>query len=92
MQILANGGEIASNYYWAQGQRMMNEAGGCSEWRTHEIHEKAAETLARLHPGVVSLRQKQNNLDKNGFGTRTEVTIQWKYAHQKGQRNAKREP
>jgi len=89
LQILAAGGQIAVNYFWAQGQRMTNESGGCSEWRTHEIHEASARRLAELHPGIVTLRQKSNKTDKDGFGTRTEVTIQWKRAYLEGQKHAK---
>ena len=88
LQILRAGGSCAVNYYYAQGQRMTNEAGGCSTWRTHEIHEESARRLAELHPGIVSLRQKQNKGDQNGFGTRTEVTIQWKSAWAEGQLRA----
>ena len=65
---------------------MTNEDGGCSEYRTHEFHEHSARRLAELHPGLVTLRQKSNKTDREGFGTRTEVTIQWKRAWQEGQR------
>lgn len=84
LQILESGGSNLVSYFWAQGQRMTQETGGCSEWRTHEVHEEAARTLAKLHPGIVSLRQKTNKTDADGFGTRTEVTVQWKRAYAKG--------
>jgi len=89
LQILAAGGSVCVNYYWAQGQKMTNAAGGCSDWRTHDIHESSAQRLAELHPGIVSLRQKINKGDQNGFGTRTEVTVQWKYAYSQGQKRRK---
>lgn len=86
LQILENGGQNICNYYWAQGQKMTNDTGGCSEWRTHAVHEESAKKLAELHPTVVSLRQKENKTDKDGFGTRTEVTVQWKSAAAIGQK------
>jgi hypothetical protein len=89
LQLLRAGYSNVVSYWWAQGQRMTNEQGGCSEWRTHEVHEESARRLGELHPGIVTLRQKQNKTDHEGFGTRTEVTVQWKTAHAEGQRRVK---
>ncbi len=80
LQLLEQGHKNCCINYWAQGQRMTNAPGGCSIWRTHEVHEESARRLAELHPGLVSLRLKENKTDRDGFGTRTEVTIQWKRA------------
>jgi hypothetical protein len=85
LQILRQGGSNTCLHYWAQGQKQTNAPGGCSTYRTHEVHERSAEKLAELHPGLVSLREKKNKTDAGGFGTRKEVTIQWKKAHQEGQ-------
>lgn len=79
LQSLRSGKSNRCLYFFGQGQRSTQEAGGCSEWRTHAIHEASARKLAELHPGLVSLRQK-NNKTGGEFGTRTEVTIQWKKA------------
>ncbi len=82
LQLLRSGGQNIVSYWWAQGQRMTNEPGGCSTYRTHAVHEESARKLAELHPGLVRLRQKENKTDREGFGTRTEVTISWKKAVQ----------
>ena len=84
LQLLSRGFKSFVLYYWAQGQTMTNAAGGCSTYRTHELHEAAARKLAELHPGVVSLRTAHKKMDAEGFGTRTEVTIQWKKAYERG--------
>lgn len=84
LQILEKGGQNVMSYWWAQGQGKTNERGGCSDYRTLELHEKAAHRLHELHPDFVKLRQKRNKTDANGFGTRTECTIQWKRAAKAG--------
>lgn len=87
LQLLRAGYSNAVTYWWAQGQRKTGEEGGCSEYRTHAVHEASAVRLAELHPGLVTLREKHNKTDADGFGTRTEVTIQWKSAYRQGTRN-----
>lgn len=84
LQLLRAGHANVLIAYYANGQKMTNAAGGCSIWRTHEIHEAAANRLVELHPGLVRTRQKTNKTDADGFGTRTEVTVQWKRAYGHG--------
>ena len=79
LQLLENGWENRSLYFWAQDQRGTQTEGGCSLTRTHQNHEESAIRLKELHPNVVSLRQKVNKTGGE-FGKRTEVTIQWKKA------------
>lgn len=85
LQLLERGISNAAVNYWCQDQKMTNAPGGCSTYRTHEVHEASARRLAELHPGVVALRQKVNK-SGGAFGTRTEVTIQWKRAYEQGKR------
>jgi hypothetical protein len=40
--------------------------------------------MKELHPGFVTTRQKKNKTDADGFGSRTEVTVQWKQAWRMG--------
>lgn len=80
LQILRKGGRNAVIGYYANGQPKTQAPGGCSVYRTRELHERSAKKLQELHPQFVKLRQKQNKTDNDGFGKRTEVTIQWKKA------------
>jgi len=85
LQLLLKGKPSAVIYHYAQGQNQTNAPGGCSTWRTHELHERNANLLADLYPDVVKTRKKENKTGGE-FGTRTEVTIQWKKAFQIGKR------
>jgi hypothetical protein len=80
LQMLRAGLPSLVFYRFAQGQSKTQADGGCSVWRTHQVHNAGAEKLAELHPGFVRTRQKQNKTDREGFGTRTEVTVYWKKA------------
>ena len=88
LQLLLKGVANCCFYHWSYDQSMTNAPGGCSLYRTHEGHEASARKLAELHPGFVSLRQKANKTGGE-FGERTEVTVQWKKAHEAGQRRLK---
>jgi hypothetical protein len=85
LQLLGMGHSNCNVGWWAQDQKMTNAPGGCSLYRTHEVHERSARRLAELHPGVVSLREKKNKTGGE-FGTRTEVTILWKKKYAQSQR------
>jgi hypothetical protein len=85
LQLLLSGGTMAVSHWWAQGQRMMNELGGCQKYRTHEAQEASVRKLAEIYPDYVRLRDVENKTDKDGMGTRVDATIDWKKAWSKGQ-------
>lgn len=77
LQLLERGFASKVHFWWATVQRKTNAPGGCSKWRTLDVHKAGARELAELHSNVVRLRQKN---DAGAFGKRQEVTIQWKQA------------
>ena len=87
LQFLRKGQKNAVMFYWAQGQPGSQHPGGCSAYRTSATHHIACLKLLEYHPDFVSIRQKQNKGDQHGFGTRTEVTVQWKKAYDHANRS-----
>jgi protein gp37 len=81
LQLLRAGKKNAVIYYYAQGQASTQSAGGCSRYRTVDNHDAACRQLQQLHPEFVTLRKKVSKTAQNGFGVRTEVTIQWQRAY-----------
>ena len=45
LQLLRQGKPSKISYYYAQGQKSSNAAGGCSEWRTIDVHNQGALTI-----------------------------------------------
>jgi hypothetical protein len=89
LQLLESGRTNANMFYYANGQRQTNMAGGCSTYRTHEVQDRSARMLQEQHGAdIVRLRQKRNKTDADGLGTRTEVTVMWKRAAEKGRKRA----
>ena len=80
LQMLKAGKDCLVFYQYAQGQGKTQAAGGCSTWRTLELHNRGVQKMAELHPGLVRVREKKNKTDSAGFGTRQEATIYWKRA------------
>jgi hypothetical protein len=66
--------------YWASGQVGTSEPGGCSDYRTLELHNSAVLRMAELWPGIVKVREKQNKSGRE-LSSRLESTIMWKRAY-----------
>lgn len=66
---------------WVQGQGTSNEDGGCSTYRTMEVHGFAARQLSKLHTPFVTVKTKQT---KSAWGgqPREDVVIQWQRAYE----------
>ena len=84
LQLLEKGLPNANLMYWSQDQAQTQAAGGCSTYRTKELHEKSQRKLAELHPGLVKIVQKTNKTGGD-FGTRIESVISWKKAFKQGE-------
>jgi hypothetical protein len=69
---------IVNNY--AHNQAGSGAAGGCSHFRTPELHARNAYKLRELHPDFVKVVEKTTAAAWGG-GTRTDVNIQWKKAY-----------
>jgi len=69
---------------YAHNQAGSGAAGGCSHFRTKELHAICAHRLAEMHPGFVKVVQKETK-GAWGGGTRTDVNIYWKKAFAAGE-------
>jgi hypothetical protein len=77
LQLLKRGWNNLVNYAIAADQCAgFGAKGGCSEERSIEASNEAAHELARLHPGLVKVVQKEYE----GSVKREEVIVQWKKA------------
>ena len=86
LQLLRKGKPCKVSFYYAQGQKSSNAAGGCSEWRTIDVHNAGAEKLHELHPTCVKVVEKQTKTAWNGL-PRKDVIIGWKKAFKEGVEN-----
>lgn len=80
LQLLERGYQNVVITQYAQDQPQTQMTGGCSDYRTKELHEKNVRLMAKLHPNVVTIRQKENTTGGD-FGKRIEATIYWKKAY-----------
>jgi len=80
LQLLKAGFPNRVDYQLAVGQADANAPGGCTEYLTPDVQKDAAEQLAQLHPGLVTLKDKVTKTGWHGFTHRTDVEIAWKKA------------
>jgi len=80
LQLIGMGYQNCVIVQYAQDQPMTQAPGGCSDYRTQALHETNVRRMAKLHPGIVKLREKANKTGGE-FGSRLEATIYWEKAH-----------
>lgn len=68
---------------WVHNQGGSNVDGGCSLYRTPDVHADACHQLAELFPKFVKVVKKETKGSWGG-GERTDVRIQWKKAYEHG--------
>lgn len=83
LQLLTKGAPNCVLNEWVHNQGGSNNHGGCSSYRTPEVHADACRHLAEMFPSYVKLVRKQTKGSWGG-GVRTDVRIQWKKAFQHG--------
>lgn len=80
LQLIGMGYQNCVISEYAQDQPGTQVQGGCMDYRTKELHEKNVRLMAKLHPDIVKLRQKENKTGGD-FGSRLEATIYWEKAY-----------
>jgi hypothetical protein len=83
LQLLRMGkpNRVFFEYCW--NQRDSGATGGCSKYRTAEMQEQAARTLAQLHPGFVKLVDKESKSTSTSWKDmkkRVDVIVSWRKA------------
>lgn len=80
-------------YWWTTDQAQTGSPGGCSSYRSLQVHENSAKKLAEMHAPFVTLRTKENKAQvvkaAKEFQKRLEVTIYWEKAYKYAMENAK---
>lgn len=84
LQLLRKGYPNLVLCEWVQGQGTSNAKGGCSHFRTIEMHNENAKKLAKLHAPFVKIVEKQTKGAWNGQA-RLDVHVQWKKAFESSQ-------
>lgn len=80
LQLLRKGYKNLLLTDFCQGQKTSNAAGGCSEFRTIELHNKNVLRLAELHSPYVKVVEKETKTAWGG-AKRLDVRVQWRKAY-----------
>jgi len=73
---------------WCNNQAEGSGAsGGCSAFRTMDLHSDNAQLLAKLHAPYVKVVRKETK-GAWGGGARTDVIVYWKKARQHGKNSS----
>jgi len=84
MQLLRQGYKNLVIVSWAHNQVQTQMSGGCSDYRSLELHNLNVLRFAELHTPFVSLREKHNKRGRE-LSNRVETTIYWKRAWESSQ-------
>lgn len=83
MQLLRMGYANAVITRWTQDQQFTQMKGGCSDYRTLEVHNENVLKFAELHKPFVRLRQANSTtVGEKEFGKRQEAVIYWRKAYE----------
>jgi len=88
LQLLRAGHKNCIITCYAQDHVTTNYPGGCSDYRTRELHDKNVKKMQKLHPDFISLVLKSNTSGsaiKAGLSERLEARIKWVKAYQSSQ-------
>ena len=81
LQLLRKGYPNLVLYKYAQDHPGTQWVGGCSAYRTLQLHNRIVKKMAVWHKGFVRVREKHNKTGGE-FGHRLELTIYWKKAYE----------
>lgn len=84
LQLMKRGYKNLIITKYAQDQQQTQLPGGCSDYRTHALHEANVLRMARLHHPFVKVVEKDNKTGGE-FGKRKEAIIYWDKAWKSSQ-------
>jgi len=88
LQLLTRGFKNRISAKYMVGCSETNAAGGCSVWRTLELHNEAQLKLKDLFPEFITVREKEVTSGPWKGQTKLAVTIQHKKAYESSQKNS----
>jgi hypothetical protein len=90
LQLLRLGYANRVTYEYCWSQKQSGDEGGCSLYRNDEMQQYSAKALAKEHPGLVRVVQKESKVKWKGFKSKTryDVNIQWKKSFNKGRQKS----